>query len=305
MNTSTNFGLDIVSSVLTGCGVGSGVVLGGTGVSWTATAVVAVVGSRVQYSLPSGADVPEAHGSQTLDAAPTLAEKYPCVQLTHAESPVMFLYVPATHCVQLPTCGPVDPGGHASVCLLYIQFQYGLGVCTCVSGLIAIYIIPTIQHERRHLSTHELPESTHQQQHPTPRQQQTRDTRFTVGRAHRFQQSDTLRSVASHLGTAGECVLYYIACATATIAGYVVSVVAYFNIVDHHPVSTHGGTYIGRVVLQHASESTFDSAIRRAAISVLDITIVAALSIKPPRISTYCGMCDARRACEAYAEMIV
>ena len=174
-----------------------------------------------------------------------------------------------------------------------------------VRGVVAICIISTMRHKRRRLSKHISVESTHQPQYPTPNQQRARGTRLTLGRAHGFQQSNTLRSVAGHLSTAGKCILYTIACATATIAGNVISVVAFLKIVDYHSVAAHGGTRIRCVVVQCASESTFDGAIRRAAISILDITIVAALTIKPPRISTYCRMCDARRACETYVETIV
>jgi hypothetical protein len=67
-------------------GAGVVVVVVGAGV-----VVVVVVDSRVQSSLPSGANVPAGQGWQTFDTAPTAVENCPSLQLKHAVSPVMFL----------------------------------------------------------------------------------------------------------------------------------------------------------------------------------------------------------------------
>ena len=44
--------------------------------------------------------------------APSDAENVPFLQSVHVPGPLMFLYLPATHCEHVPPSGPEKPGTH-------------------------------------------------------------------------------------------------------------------------------------------------------------------------------------------------
>ena len=58
-------------------------------------------------------DFPAAHDTQLPTLLPSVLTEYlPATQFTHAALPVVLLYFPAAHCVQVPALGPVHPALH-------------------------------------------------------------------------------------------------------------------------------------------------------------------------------------------------